>query len=101
MEPRPHLLPPEPDVPVPLLRQIATDVERFAHDGLPHPLEPYLLETYRVDVSSVYAGLPIRNPWGKASGQLSMTLAQVEEDAAAGLGFVVLKTLIAEDAAGG
>jgi hypothetical protein len=60
-----------------------------------------LRERYRLDVRSTYAGVPIRNPWGKASGQLSMTLSQVEEDAWAELGFVVLKTVIAEDAGGG
>jgi hypothetical protein len=96
----PHLLPLEPTVPSELRRKVGEDFERFARTGLPRPLEDYLRESYRLDVGSTYAGLPIRNPWGKASGQLSMTLAQVEEDVHAGLGFVVLKTLIAEDAAG-
>lgn len=84
-----------------MLRKVTDDFERLTHAGLPRPIEPYLLERYGLDVTSVYAGLPIRNPWGKASGQLSMTLPQVEEDVAAGLGFVVLKTVIAEDSAGG
>ena len=44
--------------------------------------------------------LLLRNPWGKASGQLSLNLAQVEEAALEGLGFVVLKTVIAQDSAG-
>src|SRR5262249_56444100 len=100
MAKRPHLLPAEPTVSGTLRRQIADDFTQFAQVGLPRPLEAYLRESYRLDVGSTYAGLPIRNPWGKASGQLSMTLAQVEEDVHAGLGFVVLKTLIAEDAAG-
>jgi hypothetical protein len=100
MNTRPHLLPAQPCVSAEWQRRVQEDFERFARDGLPRPLEPYLLEQYRLDISSTYAGLPIRNPWGKASGQLSMTLAQVEEDIAAGLGFVVLKTVIAEDAAG-
>ena len=43
---------------------------------------------------------PIRNPWGKASGQLSLNESQIEEAAEAGLGLVVLKTVIAQDAAG-
>jgi hypothetical protein len=97
---RPHLLPPEPHVPPVVLRQVSEDLERFARLGLPRPVEPYLLERYQLNVSSTYGGLPIRNPWGKASGQLSMTMAQVEEDVAAGLGFIVLKTVIAEDDSG-
>ena len=51
-------------------------------------------------MATTYAGLPIKNPWGKASGQLSMTGRQVQDDVDAGLGFVVLKTLIAEDETG-
>ena len=44
--------------------------------------------------------MTVRNPWGKASGQLSLNEAQIDEAAEAGLGFVVLKTVIARDAAG-
>src|SRR5438552_18216139 len=101
MTPRPHLLPAEPCIPAALRQQLTEDFDRLARAGLPRPLEPFLLERYQLDVRSTYAGLPIRNPWGKASGQLSMNLHQVEEDATAGLGFVLLKTVIAEDAAGG
>jgi hypothetical protein len=42
----------------------------------------------------------VKNPFGKASGQLSLARHQVEKDAEAGLGFVVLKTVIAQDAKG-
>lgn len=80
--------------------RIQRDYERFAAAGLPDCLEQYLLEAYGVDVATEYAGIPIRNPWGKASGQLSMNLRQVEEDIDAGLGFVVLKTVIAQDSGG-
>jgi dihydroorotate dehydrogenase len=80
--------------------QVRGDFERFARGGLPHDLEAYLLETYHLDVAASYAGFPLKNPWGKGSGQLSMRKAQVEEAAAAGLGFVVLKTLIAQDEEG-
>ena len=42
----------------------------------------------------------MKNPFGKGSGQLSLALHQVSKDAEAGLGFTVLKTLIAEDSSG-
>jgi dihydroorotate dehydrogenase len=89
-----------PDVPAPLLRQVREDFTRLAQSGLPRDIPAYLAATYGLDVAASYAGLPLSNPWGKASGQLSMRLAQVEEAIAAGLGFVVLKTVIAQDAEG-
>jgi len=89
-----------PDVSSEIRAALARDYERFAREGLPASLESYLAEEYDLDVATTYAGLPVKNPWGKASGQLSMTARQVEEDVAAGLGFVVLKTVIAEDASG-
>jgi hypothetical protein len=89
-----------PELPKKIQKQLADDYERFARNGLPSPLEPYLLDAYGLDVATTYAGIPIKNPWGKASGQLSMTPQQVAEDAAAGLGFCVLKTVIARDSAG-
>jgi hypothetical protein len=98
--PRPHLLPSAPDVPAELVRRVGEDHDRFAREGLPADLETYLRETYALDMAGSYAGLPLRNPWGKASGQLSLNLAQLEEAAADGLGFVVLKTVIAQDASG-
>jgi len=81
-------------------RDVVEDYERFAETGLPSPLEEYLADRFRLDVTAEYAGYEIRNPWGKASGQLSMTARQVEEDVEAGLGFVVLKTVIAQDKTG-
>ena len=81
-------------------QKLQRDYERFAQSGLPTSLEQYLLDEYDLDVTAEYAGFPIKNPWGKASGQLSMTARQVEEDVAAGLGFVVLKTVIAQDERG-
>jgi hypothetical protein len=80
-------------------RQLAHDFEQFC-DGLPRPLEAYVLATYGIDLTSEYAGLRIKNPLGKASGQLSLARHQVERDAAAGLGLVILKTVIAQDAIG-
>lgn len=64
---------------------------------LPVNLEKYILERYRVDISSTYANKKIKNPFGKASGQLSTNLNQVKKDVDAGLGFIVLKTVIAQD----
>ena len=71
--------------------------DRFAESGHPADLEDFLLEEFSLDVSTEYAGIPIRNPWGKASGQLSMNADQIREDVECGLGFVVLKTVIAQD----
>jgi hypothetical protein len=89
-----------PEVPKSIQDQLQIDYDRFAEQGMPDPPEPYILNTFGVDVSTTYAGIPLKNPWGKASGQLSMTPQQVLEDAAAGLGFCVLKTVIAQDSAG-
>jgi len=86
--------------PADVLRSLEADYDRFARDGLPPSVESYLLDRYRLDVAAEYAGFPLKNPWGKASGQLSMTARQVEEDVAAGLGFVVLKTVIAQNESG-
>jgi hypothetical protein len=75
---------------------LAGDYERFAN-GLPHPLDEYVRDRYEINLTSEYGGLPIKNPFGKASGQLSLNVSQVRRDAEEGLGFVVLKTIIAED----
>lgn len=53
-----------------------------------------------MDISGEYAGERIRNPFGKASGQLSLNIRQVRRDVEAGLGFVVLKTVIAQNERG-
>ncbi|MEO1999086.1 MAG: hypothetical protein ABGZ17_27900 [Planctomycetaceae bacterium] len=81
--------------------QLQTDFDAFARQGLPECFDEYLLDRFQIDVQADYGGFPLSNPWGKASGQLSMTSGQVAEDVEAGLGFIVLKTLIAEDEAGG
>src|SRR5438105_1020489 len=97
---RPHLLPPTPDVPATVARQVRLDYDRFARQGLPANLDDYLRQAYGLDMTASYAGLELRNPWGKASGQLSLNRAQIEEAADAGLALVVLKTVIAQDAEG-
>src|SRR5947209_12009243 len=81
-------------------RRVEEDFERF-RDGLPPDLRAYVLEAHGVDVAGKYAGRVIRNPFGQASGQLSLNARQVRRDADGQLGFVVLKTVIAEDASGG
>ena len=80
-------------------QELKKDFERF-RDGLPRALESYILTTYGIDLTSAYGGLRVKSPFGKASGQLSLARHQVERDAAAGLGFVVLKTVIAQDMLG-
>ena len=97
--PVPYRLPGRPDVPEPLRARLAADFERFK-TGLPADVADQVRRGYHVDLAGEYAGRPIRLPFGKASGQLSMSADAVEADAAAGLGFVVLKTLIGEDASG-
>lgn len=96
----PYDLPESPRIAETVLNSVQRDYERFATDGLPESLEEYLADRYRIDVSARYAGYALKNPWGKASGQLSMTARQVAEDVETGLGFVVLKTVIARDATG-
>lgn len=81
------------------IEQLAQDFERFK-DGLPRPLEAYVLDAYGISLASVYGKHTIKNPLGKASGQLSLNVKQIERDVDAGLGFVVLKTVIAEDELG-
>jgi len=57
-------------------------------------------ERYGVDLAARYLGVDLPHPIGKGSGQLSLNAAQLEDDAAAGLAFAVLKTVIAEDETG-
>lgn len=76
--------------------QLARDFERF-QGGLPPDFPAYVRDTYRIDLSGRYLGAPLSHPIGKGSGQLSLNASQLETDAAAGLAFVVLKTVIAQD----
>ena len=75
------------------------DYERFQH-GLPDSLEAYVRDEYKIDLSSEYGNQFIKNPFGKGSGQLSLNTSQVRRDCEEGLGFVVLKSIIAEDESG-
>ncbi len=78
---------------------LVRDYERF-QTGLPIDLETYVREQYQIDLSSAYGDHAIKNPFGKASGQLSLNLSQVRRDCEEQLGFIVLKSIIAEDADG-
>lgn len=79
--------------------RLREEFDRF-RDALPGDLHTHCLNAYGVDIRGWYGGREIRNPFGKASGQLSLNLRQVQRDAEGGLGFVVLKTVIAQDDTG-
>ena len=79
--------------------RLTRDFEQFGR-GLPQEAAAHIREAYGIDLTARYLGLPIPHPIGKGSGQLSLNADQLEVDRAAGLAFVVLKTVIAEDAAG-
>jgi hypothetical protein len=79
--------------------RLERDFERFRGE-LPPDLAAHAREAYRIDLTARYLGFALPHPIGKGSGQLSLNQEQLETDRAAGLAFVVLKTVIAEDAAG-
>jgi hypothetical protein len=78
---------------------LAADFERFRGE-LPRDFPAYVRDAYRIDLTASYLGQPLPHPIGKGSGQLSLNERQLEEDAASGLAFTVLKTVIAQDARG-
>ncbi|MGH7510749.1 MAG: hypothetical protein ACREMZ_14935 [Gemmatimonadales bacterium] len=75
------------------------DFERFKRE-LPSDLAGHVRDAYRIDLTARYLGYSLPHPIGKGSGQLSLNLEQVETDRAAGLAYVVLKTVVAEDPEG-
>ena len=79
--------------------RLERDFERFKRE-LPSDIAGYIRGAYRIDLTARYLGRTLPHPIGKGSGQLSLSLEQLETDRAAGLAFVVLKTVIAEDPAG-
>jgi hypothetical protein len=79
--------------------RLTRDFERFG-SGLPREAAGHIREAYGIDLTARYLGTPIPHPIGKGSGQLSLNADQLEADRAAGLAFVILKTVIAEDPAG-
>lgn len=82
------------------LDRILKDYCRFAEEGMPDNVEEYILKEYKIDISSTYGQLKIKNPFGIASGQLSTNLSQINSSIEQGIGFIVLKTVIAQDESG-
>lgn len=80
-------------------KKIEQDYRRFMK-SLPDDLLSYILESYGFDISGNYGRQKTKIVFGKASGQLSTNSEQVRRDGEAGLGFVVLKTVIAQDKEG-
>ena len=79
--------------------QLERDFDRFKRE-LPRDFPAHVRETYAIDLTARYLGAVVPHPIGKGSGQLSLNAGQLEDDAAAGLAFSVLKTVIAEDETG-
>ncbi|MFN0197301.1 MAG: hypothetical protein ACKVT0_11195, partial [Planctomycetaceae bacterium] len=100
IQPSVYRLNDSPAPPQDILQMVLADYERLAVDDSIRDLTEFIRDRYEIDLTTEYSGLPIANPWGKASGQLSMTAGQVQEDVEAGLGFVILKTVIAQDEQG-
>ncbi|WP_352418331.1 hypothetical protein [Proteiniborus sp.] len=90
-----YLISDKPKVNLGLKQQINSDYEQIKYEEL--GLEKYILEKYNLDVSGKYGNLVTKNPFGKASGQLSSNISQIKTDAVDGLGFAVLKTVISQD----
>jgi hypothetical protein len=79
--------------------RLEDDFDRFRTE-LPRDFPTHVRTAYRIDLGARYLGEMLPHPIGKGSGQLSLNTGQLEDDAAAGLAFAVLKTVIAEDATG-
>ena len=68
------------DVEVEFQARVARAYEDLATRDTPVDYHAWVSEQFGLDLSSEYGGQPIGNPWGKASGQLSMTPQQVADD---------------------
>ncbi len=79
-------------------RKRLIDLVEKTQGNPPRDLAAVVRDELNVDLSARYGGVAIPHPFGKASGQLSHKLPQVESDVEAGVAFIVLKTVIAEDA---
>ena len=65
------------DVGPELLSRVTGAYEELALREMPVNYHSWVEEEFGLDMSSVYGGYPIGNPWAKASGQLSMTPQQL------------------------
>lgn len=92
------ILPPDLRLPRSVRSAIEDDYVRLADADA--PVEAQVRDRYAIDLSASLAGRPLRHPFGKASGQLSLKAGQVRADGEAGLAFVVLKTVIGESPGG-
>ena len=82
-----------------MLARLARDFERFGR-AMPRDAAAHVREAYGIDLTARYLGYRVPHPIGKGSGQLSLNTDQLDADRRAGLAFVVLKTVIAEDEVG-
>lgn len=87
-------------IPEELKKRLEADLNKSHQGWWPEDLGEYLIDQFQIDIRARYAGQSIKNPFGKGSGQLTMTPHQISDAAEAGLGFAVLKTVIAQDKAG-
>lgn len=97
----PPLLSDELRLPREIERRLAAHYEKGILKDLSVRIEDVLATDYNLDIRARYGPIEIAHPIGKASGQLSLQAKQVAADAEAGVAFVVLKTVIAEDERGG
>lgn len=82
-----------------MLSRLWDDFERFGRE-LPADWVAHVRQRYGIDLSASCLGVSLPHPIGKASGQLSLNVRQLEQDSEAGLAFIVLKTVIGERADG-
>src|SRR5258705_434970 len=82
-----------------LFASLTSDFQRVQR-GVPRDFSPHVRDTHRIKLARRDLGRPLPHPIGKGSGQLSLNSGQLETDADAGLAFAVLKTVVAQDAAG-
>src|SRR5437588_11575285 len=83
----------------PMRSELERDFERFKRE-LPGDFADHVRETYGIDLTARYLGEAVPHPVGQGSGQLSLNQNQLAEGAPAGLAFVVLKPVLAQDEAG-
>ena len=96
--PRPHLLPALPDMPPELTSPGRQRPRPVRAPGLPRRISTTIFwQRYGLDMTASMPGIPSAT-LGQGVGPALAERAQVEEAADAGLGFVVLKTVIAQDA---